>query len=172
MLMATSNIDTLLDELSSFQFTAPQSQANIKPSIKNNLQEEDVNDYIIKRTSTLIDTGLEAVEDIKDFIVQGQNPDEIAALSELISSTTKAIEALNRINLLNKKAKTDKELKELDIKGKKEIANSLPGNNITNNTNVLVASREEIFKKLLVDTSEEESIEVVDSFVVSGKEDK
>jgi len=168
--MSSNNIDTLLDELSSFQFTPPSTTNNNSKTVTN-LQEENVNSYILKKTSTLIDTGLDAIADLKDFIVQGQNPDEIAALSELISSTTKAIEALNRINLLNKKAKTDKELKELEIKGKKEIANLLPGNSVVNNTNVLVASREEIFKKL-IDSTEDNTLEIVDSIVIEEKEDK
>jgi hypothetical protein len=165
MLMPDS-IDTLLDELSSF------SMPVTKPKIfseHNEATEDNINEYIIKRTSHLIDTGIGAVEDIKDYIVQGQNPDELAALSELISSTTKAIEALNRINLLNKKAKTDKELKIMDLQNRKEVAGMLPGNNVVNN-NLIVASREEIFKQLLKDT--EPNIEVIDSIVVEEKEDK
>jgi hypothetical protein len=165
MLMPDS-IDTLLDELSSF------SMPIAKPKIfseHNEATEDNINEYIIKRTSHLIDTGIGAVEDIKDYIVQGQNPDELAALSELISSTTKAIEALNRINLLNKKAKTDKELKIMDLQNRKEVAGMLPGNNVVNN-NLIVASREEIFKQLLKDT--EPNIEVIDSIVVEEKEDK
>lgn len=167
-----SDIDTLLNELSSFSF--PQPTTNSKVSVKTSqvsITEDNINEYILQKTGNLVDAGLGAVNDLKDFIVQGQNPDEIAALSELISSTTKAIESLNRINLQNKKAKTDKELKTLDIEGKKAIASSLPGSNITNNTNVLVASREEIFKQLLND-AKDESIEVVESVVIEEKEDK
>ena len=165
-----SDLDTLLDELSSFSF--PQTTAKSVPrGTPTQITEENINDYILQKTGNLIDAGLGAVSDLKDFIVQGQNPDEIAALSELISSTTKAIEALNKINLQNKKAKTDKELKAIDIEGKKAIAGSLPGN-VTNNTVNLVASREEIFKQLLNNVQEEETIEVVDSIVIEEKEDK
>jgi hypothetical protein len=167
-----SDIDTLLDELSSFSFPQTTTAKSIPRGTPTNVTEDNINDYILQKTGNLIDAGLGAVSDLKDFVVQGQNPDEIAALSELISSTTKAIEALNRINLQNKKAKTDKELKTMDIEGKKAIASSLPGNNITNNTVNLVASREEIFKQLLNNVQEEEAIEVVDSIVIEEKEDK
>ncbi len=165
-----SDINTLLDELSSFQFPQPTARS-VPRGTPTNITEDNINDYILQKTGTLIDAGLGAVSDLKDFVVQGQNPDEIAALSELISSTTKAIEALNKINLQNKKAKTDKELKAIDIEGKKAIANSLPGNNITNNTVNLVASREEIFKQLLNDVKDEH-VEVIDSIVIEEKEDK
>ena len=166
-----SDIDTLLDELSSFSFPQTTTAKSVPRGTPTNVTEDNINDYILQKTGNLIDAGLGAVSDLKDFVVQGQNPDEIAALSELISSTTKAIEALNRINLQNKKAKTDKELKTMDIEGKKAIASSLPGNNITNNTVNLVASREEIFKQLLSDVKDE-PIEVVESIVIEEKEDK
>jgi hypothetical protein len=158
-----SDLNTLLDELSSFSF--PSTVKSVPRGMPSNITEDNINDYILQKTGNLIDAGLGAVSDLKDFVVQGQNPDEIAALSELISSTTKAIEALNRINLQNKKAKTDKELKSMDIEGKKAIAGSLPGNNITNNTVNLVASREEIFKQLLNDIQDDTTpvdIEIVE----------
>lgn len=167
-----SDIDTLLDELSSFSFPQTTTAKSVPRGTPTNVTEDNINDYILQKTGNLIDAGLGAVSDLKDFVVQGQNPDEIAALSELISSTTKAIEALNRINLQNKKAKTDKELKTMDIEGKKAIAGSLPGANITNNTVNLVASREEIFKQLLNDVKAEETVEVVESIVIEEKEDK
>ena len=166
-----SDIDTLLDELSSFSFPQTTTAKPVPRGTPTTVTEDNINDYILQKTGNLIDAGLGAVSDLKDFVVQGQNPDEIAALSELISSTTKAIEALNRINLQNKKAKTDKELKTMDIEGKKAIAGSLPGANITNNTVNLVASREEIFKQLLSDVKDE-PIEIVDSIVIEEKEDK
>jgi len=167
-----SDLDTLLDELSSFSFPAPTTTAvSVPRGTPTTITEDNINEYILKKTGSLIDAGLGAVEDLKSFVVQGQNPDEIAALSELISSTTKSIEALNRINLQNKKAKTDKELKIMDIEGKKEIAGSLPGGNVTHNTVNLIASREEIFKQLL-DNSKEEVIEIVDTVVIDKKEDK
>jgi len=167
-----SDIDTLLNELSSFSFPQQSTAKSVPRGTPTHITEDNINDYILQKTGTLIDAGLGAVSDLKDFIVQGQNPDEIAALSELISSTTKAIEALNKINLQNKKAKTDKELKAIDIEGKKAIAGSLPGNNITNNTLNLVASREEIFKQLLNNVQEEESIEVVESVILQENDNK
>ena len=167
-----SDLDTLLDELSSFSFPQPTTAKSVPKGTPTQITEDNINDYILQKTGNLIDAGLGAVSDLKDFIVQGQNPDEIAALSELISSTTKAIEALNKINLQNKKAKTDKELKAIDIEGKKAVAGMLPGNNVTNNTVNLVASREEIFKQLLDNIQDEPVVEVVENIVIEEKEDK
>lgn len=161
------SLDTLLEEISSFNYS---SAKQIKPPTTE-ITEDNISDYILKKTGNLVEAGLGAVEDLKDYIVQGQNPDEIAALSELISSTTKAIEALNRINLYNKKTKHDKELKKIDIEGKKEIASLVPGNNTVNN-NVIIASRAEILDRLFSDTKDSESssrFEMVDVDLNSTK---
>lgn len=169
------SLDTLLQELTSFSLPCKNDSVHSLPPVnqKTELNEDKINDYILNKTSNLIDAGIGAVEDLKDYIVQGQNPDEIAALSELISSTTKAIEALNRINLLNKKTKADKELKIIDIEAKKEIAGKIQ-NNITHNTNVLVTSRKEIFKHLLSgDSSSDNSIlEITDTTVIDEIDNK
>jgi hypothetical protein len=144
------SLDTLLEELSSFDYST------VKPSKKENeieINEDNINDYILKKTGNLVEAGLGAVEDLKEYIVQGQNPDEIAALSELISSTTKAIEALNRINLHNKKTKDTKELKRMDIEGKKEIASLVTGDTTVNN-NIVIASRAEILERLFATASD------------------
>jgi hypothetical protein len=151
------SLDTLLEELSSFDYSTVKTP---KRTEDVEITEDNINDYILKKTSNLVDAGLGAVEDLKEYIVQGQNPDEIAALSELISSTTKAIEALNRINLHNKKAKETKELKKMDIDSKKEIIELTQGDTTINNT-LIVASRQEILEKLFAQ-SEKDPFQMVE----------
>lgn len=167
-MLMVNNLDTLLDELSSYNYPITTDTKQVEAEIEVN--DENINDFILKKTSNLINTSINAIDDIKDYIVQGQNPDEIAALSELINAATKSIEALNRINLLNKKGKIDKELKEMDMNNKKEVAGMLPSNNIVNNT-LFVGSREEIFKKLLNDAENEVStpVEIIDSVILEDK---
>lgn len=159
------SLDTLLEELSSFDYSTVKPP---KRQEETEINEDNINDYILKKTGNLIDAGLGAVEDLKEYIVQGQNPDEIAALSELISSTTKAIEALNRINLHNKKTKHDKELKKLDIEGKKEIA-SLTTSDTTINNNLVIASRAEMLERLFADVEEKTDFHMVDVDLSSTK---
>jgi len=159
------DLDTLLEELSSFDYSTVKSN---KRTEETEVDENNINEYILKKTGNLIDAGLGAVEDLKEYIVQGQNPDEIAALSELISSTTKAIEALNRINLHNKKTKHDKELKRIDIEGKKEIA-SLTTGDVTINNNLVVASREEMLQRLFASADQKPEFHMVDVNLESTK---
>ena len=172
-----NELDTLIAKLSSDTYGDAPADETLLVDLSNGfaplpkeappepfkMTEDAVGDYVLQKTGSLIETSLEAVQDLKNFIVQGQNPDEIAALASLISSTTGAIETLNKLYLMRKKHEMNKEIKSLDWANKKEVAKSLPATQITNNTNVLMASREEILKKMLeMETPEEgEPVEAV-----------
>ena len=159
-----NEITTLLDELSSFEYTAPQPTRSRK---KHELTEDNITDFVIKSSEELINAGLESVADLRDYVVQGQNPDEIEALSGLINSTTSAIEALNKMVLLKKKNEAAKELKIMELENRKEVAALIPQNNVFSNTNVVVASRDEIIKKLL--ETETKTIELEDNTIIQSE---
>jgi len=75
----------------------------------------------------------------------------MAGLASLIAAGAGAIETINKIHLQNKKAENNKDLKKLDIEGKKEIQR-LKNDGYLNlpqgNTNILVATREEMIAQL------------------------
>jgi len=152
------NIDTLLNQLSAGY---PPKIPNITPEAAAPTEDE-LSNFILKKSSALIDLSLDSVKELKDYITQGQNPDEIAALAALITSTTGALESLNKLNILRKKHEMTKEIKALDFSNKKEMVKALPAssptNTITNNTQVIVASREEIIKQMLGLEEPEEKI--------------
>jgi hypothetical protein len=142
----SDSISDLVDELSSFELPVPYTAAaktNEEP-----LKEEDIQNYVLKQSKTLIDLGVGMTQDLSQTAVQSQNPDDVAALAEIMNATSKLIDTLNKNTLVDKKSKEAEKLKKLDIESKKEIAQLKGSNSITNNMNVLVASREEIMKKL------------------------
>lgn len=151
--MNNDDLNTLFDELSSLSL--PKQE----PKPPMTLKDEEVNQYVLDKSKSLIETGLNAVQDLASYVTQGQNPDEIAALAELMNATSKAIEALNRANLIDRKADRDEKLKKIDIEGRKELATLTGPKQVTNNMNVLVASREEIMRKLFGDKSNELKID-------------
>ena len=141
-----NDLDTLIDTLSSFEFPMHSHQTNKEEFV---LKEEDTAQYFLNRSKALIEAGVNAVQDMTPYVVQSQDPKEIAALAELMSATTQALDTLNKTALVNKKADRDEQLEHIRIQGRKEIAQlSQKDNNVTNNVNVLVASREEIMSKL------------------------
>ena len=91
----------------------------------------------------LVEEGIETIEAIQQTVITGFEPDELQAYSGLLMSVVKAADTLNKINLQNKKDKTSKELKQMDI-DKKQLSPAKGGN-----TNILVATREEIIERFL-----------------------
>jgi hypothetical protein len=109
---------------------------------EKSLSDENVGEYVYKKSSELVESTLSAVESLRDSVLTGSDPKEIAALSQLINSATKALDQLNKINIQNKANKNNVELKKMEIESN---ANRpiLP-----NTTNVVIATRDEIMKQL------------------------
>lgn len=140
------DIDNLLAELSGFSVPTPNATTAIADNTP--LKEEDLQQYVLNKTKALIEAGLGAVQDLTPSVVAGSDSREIDALSKLMASTAQSIDTLQKIALINKKAEQDERLEKVRIEGKKEVAKLQQGPQHVTNTNILVASREEIMKKL------------------------
>ncbi len=150
--MDNNDINTLLDELSSFSFSAP-SQKQQKE--EENLTNETAEQYFLNKTKAIIDAGVCAVQDMTPYIVQGQDAKEIDALAKLVAATSQALDTLNKGSLINKKADRDEQLEKIKIEAKKEIAQlKQKDSTINTSVNFVIASREEIMKKLKPTSSE------------------
>lgn len=145
------DIDKLLDEVNSL----PDSMANNyvpTPTVNNTFTvavstTEQLNDYIVSRGVELIETGLGAIREVQQTSSTAKTPEEIEAYSELINSVSGAIDALNKINIQILRNRGAKEVKQLEVDAKLQTAKQL--NTGTNQTNVLIATRDDFFKKLL-----------------------
>ena len=130
-------VKNLLDQLKDVQALSESPRA---PETK--LEKEQVEDFVIQQSSRLIKETNELILSMKDYIAHSPESKEILAISELIKASTAAIDTLNKINLAEKKDKTAKEIKLLDIASKKELKN-------TENENRVTFTREEILKQLM-----------------------
>lgn len=140
------DIFSLLDELDNFSPPAPNTQKATQDTTP--LKDEDVQQYFLNKTKALIETGLGAVQDLTPSVVAGSDSREIEALSKLMASTAQALETLQKTALIDKKADRDEQLEKLRVQGRKEVAQLTRGPQHVTNNNILVASREEIMKKL------------------------
>lgn len=136
----TSEVDAIIQELKADEVAkkiTTNSQIN-----NNEINDENVGEYVYKKSAELVESTLGAVQNLKDTVLTGSDPKEIAALSQLINSATKALDQLNKINIQNKVNKSNKEIKQMEIESN---ANRpvLP-----NTTNVLIATRDEIMKQI------------------------
>lgn len=144
--MHDDDLTCLLDELSSFNLPAPHTQRVAEDN--SPLNPDDLQQYVLNKSKALVETTLGAVQDLTPGIVAGSDSKEIEALSKLASSAAMALEALQKMALIDKKADRDEKLEKMRLEGKKEIVKLAQGTQQFTTNNILVASREDIMKRL------------------------
>lgn len=112
----------------------------------------ELEEYLVKTTARLIDTTLDAVDNVKDYISSAPENRDVASLAELMRSANSAIETMQKIHANKENVQVRKDVKQMDIDSKKEL-------NLLDNTAKLVMSRDEVLKAL---TNGEEKEEVID----------
>ncbi len=153
------DINMLIDELNTFSLPSANAKKAVQEEVP--LKEEDLQQYFLNKTKSLIEAGLGAVQDLTPGIVAGSDSKEIEALSKLMASTAQALDTLQKTALIDKKANRDESLERIRLEGKKEIAQLRQGPQSITNNNILVASREEIMKKLF--SKEKEEVMYIDN---------
>jgi hypothetical protein len=153
----SNEIDSIIDQLKN---DSVQNSTNPKrKSQSSGLTDDNVNDYVYNKTAEVIESGLDAINNLKDSVITGQDPKEISALAQLIGATTKAIDGLNKINLQIKQHKNNIEVAKLENESLKKMQ--------TSTTNVLaIATREEVMKKLFDKNPRTDKVELIENAVV------
>jgi hypothetical protein len=136
-----NDIDSIIEELKNDSVPSTNSVKN-REELKEAVTDENVGEYVYKKSAELVESTLGAVQSLKDNVLTGSDPKEIAALSQLINAATKALDQLNKINLQNKQTKSNEEIKKL------EIAANSKNPKLPQTTNVLIATRDEIMSQL------------------------
>jgi len=108
------------------------------------LAPEDVEEFVVRNSGELINQSLEVMNEVKDYIMASGDPDNISALADLIKASSSAIESLNKIVIQNKRSATSLATKTMDVNAKYAIEEK-------KNENAYIATREDIFKKILDD---------------------
>lgn len=133
--------DSILDQLQ-------QSLTEKKETIKSPptaLNSENLEEFVLQQTATLVNQSMEAVDNLKDYIQAGVSDREITAFAEVVKASSAAIESLNRLLISREKNKLTAELKEKDIQARKEL-------NTQDNQTRLLLSREDLMKQLIIDS--------------------
>jgi len=135
-------IDSIIDQLKNDavpSISLPKQTEIVKTEP---LTDANVGDYVYEKSAQLVDSTLNAIENIKDNILTGTDPKELAALSQLINSATKALDQLNKINIQNKQNKNNIEIKKMEIES--NVNNPPP----PPTTNIMIATREQVMAQL------------------------
>jgi len=132
-------INSIIDQLKN---TSSFIKSAEKESTKYNLDKEDLEQFILNSSGKLISDSLTVIDDMRDFVEAAPDADTISSLAELMKASTTAIDTLNKLLIQDKKSATQKDVKQMDIDSKKELAD-------TAHKAINTLTREEVFKKLL-----------------------
>ena len=112
---------------------------------------DEMKEFVAKHSAELVQNSVKSIMELQKLTVATGDPEMMAGLASLIAASTGAIEAVNKMHLQNQKIEAAKELRKMDIEGRKEIQRlkndgylNLP----SGQTNILVATREEIIAQL------------------------
>jgi hypothetical protein len=137
-----NEVDGAVDDILSQLSTQHHSITRQKKSEQEIPEVEDLEEYLIKKTAKLIDTTLDAVDNVKDYISSAPENRDVASLAELMRSANSSIETMQKIHANKANNEARKELKTMDIDSKKQL-------NIQDNQTKLVMSREELMDAML-----------------------
>ena len=137
-----NEVDGAVDDILSQLSTQHHSITRQKKSEQEIPEVEDLEEYLIKKTAKLIDTTLDAVDNVKDYISSAPENRDVASLAELMRSANSSIETMQKIHANKANNEARKELKTMDIDSKKQL-------NMADNQTKLVMSREELMDSLL-----------------------
>jgi hypothetical protein len=156
----SNEIDSIIDQLKND--SVENSFKCKKAKEVTGLTDDNVNDYVYNKTAEVIESGLEAINNLKDSVMSAQDPKEISALAQLIGATTKAIDGLNKINLQIKQHKNNIEVAKLENESLKKLQSS-------STTNVVaIATREDVMKKLFDKNPRTEKIELIEDSIIDN----
>ena len=112
---------------------------------------EEMETFVLKHSADLVENSVKSIMELQKLTVATGDPGMMDGLASLIAASTGAIETVNKLHMLNKKAEINREMKKIELEGRKELqqlkneGNSmLPGSQ----TNILIATREEIIAEL------------------------
>ena len=125
------------------------------PSDPYHLNDDNIQEFILRKAGKLINDAVQAVEDYKDNVCDGTDAEAASSLAALIGAASGAIDTANKINLQNKKNRTAVQLREMDIEARKQLQlNEKPVS-----TNILIATREEVLRHLFDTPEKQKTIE-------------
>ena len=154
--MNSTPLDDLNDLVSELKTSKSLAGIMVPPSVDNMptkpevINETNVDDFIYRKSAMLIQQGVDTIEAMKPSVLSGADAETVEAYSKLMSSVASSIEILNKINLQKRKEKAAKDLKQMDLDSSKKLLDKYENApRIGSQTNIIVATREEIMKALI-----------------------
>ena len=141
----TSEIDDIVAELKAGSI--PSQSALNDPIQLPKVDDKTVGDYIYSRSVEMIELCMASIRSMQQLIATAADPKEISAYAQLIATASKTIDNLNKINLQQKQALNNIEVKKIEAEGRgKNPLLGPTGGPQTNN--IFIGSRDDAMKML------------------------
>lgn len=156
----SNEIDDIVQELK--DSCAPKSNATRDSITIPKVDDENVGDYIYQKSAEMIEISINAIKSMQNLIQTAADPKEITAYSSLISTALKGIDNLNKIYLQQKQAKTNIELKKIELQKKPSLIPPNPNGSQTNN--IFIGSRDDVMS--ILNNKESKKVELLDNKII------
>jgi len=151
------DVDSIINQI--------KNQSNSLNRVKKDhpeLKREELEDFVIQKTSTIIHDCVDMVQSLKLDVEAGGDSKMVESTATLVNALVNAVNTLSKIQLADNSNKTKKEIEQMRIEAKvSDNENELLGNK-----SGLFISREdllkEMFKRSKVDEKEVEKISAID----------
>lgn len=130
-------VNSILDQLKQ-GYPTETPDPDIVPSPK----PEELEQYIIDKSSDLINKSLQVLDEYRSFLTATPTEGSAEAMANLINASSSAIETLNKVLVTNKRADTAVKIKKMDIAAKVD-------NNKRDNATLLMMTRKDVMKMLM-----------------------
>ena len=107
------------------------------------LKKEDMEEFILKNASAIVQDAVELVGELKTDILAGADSRLIESYSELVRAATSAIDSLTKLKLSDDKIKAQKEITQMNIDSKQTSDDEVDGKR------GFLLSREEVIAALM-----------------------
>jgi len=143
-------VDDILSQIKDHKSTTPEIKR-----VEEDFDADKLEAFILNKTSALVNTSIDMVEDVKDYISSAPENRDVAAIAELIRASTGAIDTLNKLHASKEGNKSKMEIKQIDIQAKERM-------NIADNQTKVLLSRDDIMKALMDDSGDDTLDNTVD----------
>jgi NADH dehydrogenase/NADH:ubiquinone oxidoreductase subunit G len=133
------DVDSIINQLKN----QTKSLKKVEKEVKPQLQKENMEQYIIDKTTEIVDGCVEVIGVIQDEIKLAPDPKLIESGATFINAFASALDALNKLELNKQKINAQKEIKQL------EASSKLLKNEDDSKNGGLYVSREELIKGIL-----------------------
>ena len=139
----SNEIDTAVNDILTQIKSHNKDTTDIK-KVADEIDLDNLEEFLVKKTSSPINSSVDMVDDVKEYIASAPENRDVASLAELIKASSSAIDTLSKLHTAKEQNKNRVEIKQMDIESKEKL-------NIMDNQTKVLMTRDDVMKALTGD---------------------